>query len=134
MTGPENDEIFHEACRLLEPDGWHLEIRLGASEFAIDLSHVLTTPTTLGFLDADETERNLAALQQILQRREFEIIRERPISIPHASLIRSMRETATANKWNDEIVAILARMLANHDLLTTAEADWLAMAGPAWNE
>lgn len=49
----------------------------------------------------------------------------------HRMLLRSMGTTTPAKTRST--VTRLASILAEHDVLERAEADWLVSAGPAWN-
>jgi hypothetical protein len=127
----EDENIIEEAHRLLTPNGWNIQLVSAETEFALELSHELTTPTVLGFLRSGGD--NLQSLRRMVERREFGTIERRPADTPHAPLIRAFRESAGANGWDPSVLAIVARVLATHGLLTESEAEWLAEAGAAWS-
>ena len=119
----------------LEPDGWAISVREpseGANATTIKLSHPLSNPHGLAFFDdgSDQT----AFVESALTDPEFEAIRARPTECPHASLLQRLRRSALANRWDPDVVAVVARVLRAENVLTADEAAWLEAAGPAWTK
>jgi hypothetical protein len=53
---------------------------------------------------------------------------------PKFAFLQRFRETAQANQRQPHVLAMVARVLRHDGLLTSAEADWLESAGPAWTD
>lgn len=117
--------------RLLE-SGWSISLVERDDHLAIKFEHELTIPFSLGF--APSPLDPVEALTRTLNRREFQVIARRPDPAPHGGLLRDLRVAARARQWTDRGVALLAQILADHEVLTESEAAWLTDAGAPWSE
>jgi hypothetical protein len=117
----------------LEPDGWRVEVDSRFGQMAnFTVRHDLSTQAGFGILPDSSDERAFAFVERFLAHPEFELMARRPPATPHVSLIQRFRQTAQANQWSVETLAMAAWTLQHEGLLTEAEAEWLAEAGPAW--
>jgi hypothetical protein len=73
-------------------------------------------------------------LSHLLDRREFSVVASAPRDLPHAMMMRQLRERATVDDWLPIVLGGIAEVLAHNGALTEAEADWLATAGGCWCE
>ena len=124
-------EVILRLQRLLAPYGW--SITLGTFKptlFSIVFEHPLTSDV---ILSADSEKQTMHDnIDRFLDQPEFDRIRQAPPGIPHAQLIRAIRENAKGLEWPESVVERLALILETQGLLTEAEAAWLEDAGSAW--
>jgi len=112
-------------------DGWTVN---GHPSTPPRFTFVLAHPLTADFiLSVDPTSDSAEdTIERFLCRSEFAVISKAPKDLPHASLMRSLRENARGEQWPPFVLQGVARVLRGHDLLTSDEADWLTQAGPCW--
>jgi hypothetical protein len=77
-------------------------------------------------------ERDSSRFDEFLGNDEFELVRSRPSSLPHAVFLGKFRTLMAGMGGSPAIVAAVARLLESSGFLTSEEADWLETAGPAW--
>ena len=103
---------------------WRVTVRdAPAGRASIEVAHPLTTPHGLDFDDDDRD--HLRFIESFLGCREIRILAEAPEAVPHARLIRRLRDVAAANEWSTDMLAVLAVVLADQDVLTAEEGGWL---------
>jgi hypothetical protein len=117
-------------AKTLEPQGWSIEPRRTRTGVSIRLEHPLTTPLDVNFPNDDCDHRQFVT--GILAQREFAVIARAPSTVEHASLLRRLRDVASANSWDRHTLALVARVLEGEGVLSAAESEWLEDAGPAW--
>jgi hypothetical protein len=112
-------------------DGWTV---IGHPSTPPRFTFVFAHPLTADcILSVDPTAGSAEdTVERFLGRPEFDVISKAPKDLPHASLVRSLRENARGEKWPPSVLQGVARVLRGHDLLTSGEADWLTQAGPCW--
>jgi len=115
----------------LAPVGWTIEAHPSVGpRVQIRFAHPLTATFTLSSdLSADSSD---ATIERFLRRPEFALIAQAPKDVPHASLIRAIREHARGARWPIPVTQDLALILRAHDVLTPEESEWLSRAGPCW--
>jgi hypothetical protein len=123
--------LFAEARARLEPQGWKLTLeKASATAFAITFEHELTCPYGVHF-DRERPD-NQDVLERTLERFEFRAIAERPVQLPHAKLLRSIRQAAMGWRWPPTVIPLMAGILLENDVISDTEAVWLEYAGPSW--
>jgi hypothetical protein len=117
----------------LEPHGWKLMVSLPSPRSVyIALDHDLSSGRGIGFANAEPTDT--AFVDEELAHREFMSIASCPTSLSNVRLLGDLRRAAHANGWSSDVLAVVARILRGHEVLTETEAHWLEDAGPAWYE
>ena len=116
----------------LKADGWEVETTLTPAGVHIEVDHPLSSP--YGFNFRNDASDHLPYVRSSLLGREFFTIAARPEDIPHADLLKRLREVAAANRWDPKVLAVLAQVLESQSLLTTEESEWLESAGAAWSD
>jgi hypothetical protein len=124
--------ILNTAREALDRDGWTVELLDRGDSFALRIEHALSGGHTLYF--PRSVSDGIERLNTLLDRFEFDAIRERPAETPHAPLLSSLRQAAKGMRWDKESLAALSRVLLAHGVLSPEEAAWLEYAGPAWSE
>ena len=115
----------------LVENGWTVTAHEVDGAEALDFDHPLSMSFGFGLRsNADDSER----VRHFLSRREFEVIQDRPQTMPHEAFLGSLRKMAGSMKWPAHVVPTVARLLGTHELVTEQEADWLESAGAAWGE
>ncbi len=113
----------------LEKDGWSVDLDTVDDVEVMKISHDVSMPYSYTFeIDAIDQVR----LDEFLDHREFNVVRERPTAMPHTAFIGEFRKMAGSMNWPTSVVTVSARLLGVHGFLTSDEADWLELAGPAW--
>jgi hypothetical protein len=120
------------AARLAE-HGWTVALNsVKPPRFSISFEHPLTSDVILSL---DSTTDSLQSnVERFLNRREFATVRAAPSEIPHAGLLRAIRENAKGLEWPPSVIERLALILGANGALTGDEAEWLETAGAAWYE
>ena len=116
----------------LTPHGWQVAVRTMSSWVNVRVEHELSPSSALGFPDDDSDQTKL--VETWLSGSEFSAVAQAPGDVPHAPLIKRIRDAAAANGWGDDVVTPLAGLLADVGVLTLDEGAWLELAGPAWHE
>ncbi len=130
---PANARLVERFRSTLEPDGWVIEVKEpspAVTRIRIRVTHPLSGDCSFAFPDDDADHSGF--VDSCLAEREFEIIRARPTSSGHVTLMQRFRRAAQGNGWPPETLATVARVLRHEKLLTEVEAEWLEAAGPAW--
>ena len=130
MTVNWGDLLRAKLAAVTDDEAWRVVDQSTQGNIALRLEHPLTSAMSVGFDDDGEDRQEY--IDQLIQNREFGLIRRRPREIPNAPLMQAIRVAAQTYRWDPETVSVLARILAASGTLTDEEADWLFKAGPAW--
>jgi hypothetical protein len=131
MATPDEKLVDDFAARLRK-QGWRVEVRSSSADIEIDLEHPASTRYEINLLRGNRD--NACFLDRVFGHREFRVVASRPTEMPHTKLLRDLRRVAQARTWPEHGLVLVAGVLAENDLLSEAEAEWLAAAGPAWSE
>ena len=110
--------------------GWRIELDTSDPWACVTLNHDLTTPISFSFPNEKESLEQM--MIEGLKSPEFAIIAKAPSAIEHASLMKAVREAATVHSWDSQVIAVIARILQAHGVITNDEAHWLENAGHPW--
>lgn len=124
------DAILERARAALEPHGWKVWIKTYSAISCLVTEHQLTPPMSFAFDDTSDPAEFVAS---VLAEPEFRTIEARPRDVPHAPLLKNLRDAAAANGWPPPLLDILARVLSASAVITDEEAAWLAEAGAPWS-
>jgi hypothetical protein len=133
------DHVERDLERLLAPDGWNVELLyLGESDStsgppSIRFTHPLSMIFDYGLGAAP---RGLAEITAELRRfvgseREFVVVRQAPRAPRHETLLRMLRCSAFAYRWNSSVIQQVAEAMQGGEALDEEEAVWFAYAGAA---
>jgi hypothetical protein len=127
------EDVLRRLDELLASSGWSVSLgTLKSPRFSIVFEHPLT-PDVILSLDSEKNTMQ-ENLDRFLEQPEFARIKEAPRDVPHAALMRAIRENAKGLQWPTSVTERLALILEKHGLLTEAEAEWLEEAGSAWSD
>jgi hypothetical protein len=127
------NRVAEQVRSALEPAGWSVSVVLDhLPRVGIDVEHELS-PSFYLSMDLSKPS-NVETLRSFLARFEFQAVAARPAAVKHADLLRPLRGMARSRRWEREELLDLAMLLGRAGVLTEEEADWLAFAGPAWEE
>jgi hypothetical protein len=124
------DQLRQEIEARLAPDGWIVEARVSRPpRFSLAFQHPLTSDTSVSL---DSTKDYRRTLERFLGSSEFDLVANAPRDVPHARLIRAIRENAKGFEWPPSVTERLALIFELEGILTPEEARWLDTAGAAW--
>jgi hypothetical protein len=127
------NRVAQEVRSALEPAGWGVSVVIDhLPRVGIDVEHELS-PSFYLSMDLSMPS-HVETLRVFLAKFEFEAVAARPAAVEHADLLRALRGMARSRRWEREELLDLALLLGRAGVFTEEEAEWLAFAGPAWEE
>jgi hypothetical protein len=127
------NRVAEEVRSALEPAGWSVSVVLDhLPRVGVDIEHELS-PAFYFSMDLS-TPSHLETLQSFLAKFEFQAVAARPAAVTHADLLRALRGMARSRRWERDELLDLAMLLGRAGVFTEEEAEWLAFAGPAWDD
>jgi hypothetical protein len=127
------NRVAEEVRYALEPAGWGVSLFIDhLPRVGVNVEHELSPSFSLS-TDLSMPS-HVETLRVFLARFEFQAVAARPAVVEHADLLRALRGMARSRRWEREELLDLAMLLGRAGVLSEEEADWLAFAGPAWEE
>jgi hypothetical protein len=127
----EDAEIVLEELRAqLSGYGWHVELKVGPKLNMFEFSHPLTNDFSFGVWRHNSGIVREKVFEFVNDNAEIAIMREQDQPQEHVELIASIRKCSMSWPSGQQIVADLAYVLRDCQIISTGEADWLAGAGP----